>query len=937
MSKSSSLAIRGVILSGVALAALLPVAAIAQAGSGEALTADEDVASRNEIVVTGTLVRGVKPTGTQVIGVDRANVEATGASTVTQLLQTVPQLASFNSLQAPVGGGNTVTTNRPNLRNLSASNTNGASSTLMLIDGHRVVGMGIQSTSPDLDAIAPGAIERVDIVPDGGSSIYGADAVGGVINFITRKTFSGVAVDSRVGFADNYKTWDVNATVGKTWDGGGAYVTYNYSQHDPIFGRDRDWVRQYETQITGVAFPTIGIECAAPNLQVVGSTNIYGLPFTPNAAAMLNAPNLCDYSDFAAVYPEEQRHSVFASLTQDLTDSLNFEMKGFFMDRQQETVIGYLRANKTIGTGAGQFNSPFRSQYIVASAAEAHKVSFAFGNADSNRQEVALRTWGISPNFTAKLGGNWQVKLLFNYGESTTKQHSPSFNDTTLNNAIRAGLFNPYAPATSDPAGLAAVMNWETMGDVRQTQFEARMVADGDLFQLPGGTAKLAFGAEYLNETLRTQKGNAVPGTASEGFAGLSINNVAIIPTVARLPILRAGRKVKSAFGELVMPMLAETPVFQELTLSASARYDDYSDAGHTFNPKFGLTWKPIQQLRLRAQWGKSFAAPSLANSADADPSTATWSTGGTFNIFVSPSGIAALNGLGYASPTASNATILTLGGGSNTLKPQTAKTWSLGADLDPVPGLRLSATYWNVKYKGLIASPVGTAASNPARYFQQFRSSYTVLPTQAAIDALLAQAKIVNGSPCSPQPQCLYILEVNSTQNLGNFNQSGLDFSGSAQHQFGFGSVDAQVAGTYILTRDQSVSATEPLVDQLTTGVSRLRLRSSLGTTIGNFRAQATWNHTSGFDFLPANAALAGFYPAQGHVGAFNTIDLFTKYDFGGDGFGKDLSLTLGVYNVFDSDPPVRYVGSSTAAQFGYANGSTVGRMVQVGFSKKF
>lgn len=913
-------------------AVALATPALAQGTASKSESAGED-----EIIVTGTLVRGVEPTGSQVVAVDRAAVEATGATTVTQLLQTIPQMASFNSIQAPVGGGNTVTTNRPNLRNLSASNTNGAASTLMLVDGHRVVGMGVSVTSPDLDTIAPGAIERVEIVPDGGSSIYGADAVGGVINFITRKTFDGVATDGRIGFADNYKTWDANLTAGTTWQGGGVYVSYNYSEHDPIFGRDRDWVRLYETQVAGVAIPTTGIECAAPNVQVVGATAIYGLPFTPNAAAKLNQPNQCDYSDFATVYPQERRHAVFVNLTQDLSDALTFEIKGFFMDRQQRAVSGYFRSTKTIGTGAGQLNSPFRSANIITSAAEAHRISLAFGGDDANRQEVHLRTWGLTPSFTLRLGDNWRAKLMFNYGESEIEQHSPTLNNTVLDNVIRAGLFNPYNPASSDPASLAALSRWEAYGNVVQTQLQTRAIVDGDLFELPAGMVKVALGAEYLHETFRTQKGDIVPGSQNGGFSGLSIGASAIIPAAPGLPVFSPSRNVKSAFGEVVVPVLSNTPLFNELTLSASGRYDEYSDFGHTFNPKLGLTWKPIEQLRLRAQWGKSFAAPSLANSADADPSRANWGTGGTFNIFVSTAGRNALVALGYAAPTAANSNILTLSGGSNQLKPQTAETWSLGADLDPLPGVRLSATYWNVKYENIIASPLGTAAGNPARYFQQFLSSYIILPTQADIDALLAQAKTVTGSPCSPQPQCVYIIESNTTQNLGRFNQSGLDFAASLNQDTGFGSVDLSVSGTYVLNREQSVSATAALVDDRIAGFSRLSLRAVAGAQIGKLRAQATWSHTAGFDINPVLAGLAPFYPDQSHIGAFDTVDLFFKYNFEGEGISKDLSLTLGINNLFDKDPPVRYVGGSVPSQFGYANGSTVGRLVQIGFSKKF
>src|SRR6202011_1324278 len=143
------------------------------------------------------------------------------------------------------GGGNTVTVNRPNLRNLPGNNTAGGSTTLVLRDGHRIVGAGITSTSPDPDIIPPGAIERVEIVPDGGSAVYGADAVAGVINFITRSRFDGVAVDGHYGIADNYHQFDTNITAGRDWGTGSLYASYNYTQNDAIYGRDRDYVKVF--------------------------------------------------------------------------------------------------------------------------------------------------------------------------------------------------------------------------------------------------------------------------------------------------------------------------------------------------------------------------------------------------------------------------------------------------------------------------------------------------------------------------------------------------------------------------------------------------------------------------------------------------------------------------------------------------------------------
>ena len=107
-----------------------------------------------------------------------------------------------------------------------------------------MVGAGVNQSYPDPDVIPPALIERVDVLTDGGSAIYGADAVGGVINFITKKNFDGLDVGVREGLgARSYRSTDVNVTAGKTWDSGSLYIGYNYSKHDPIYGSERGYVR----------------------------------------------------------------------------------------------------------------------------------------------------------------------------------------------------------------------------------------------------------------------------------------------------------------------------------------------------------------------------------------------------------------------------------------------------------------------------------------------------------------------------------------------------------------------------------------------------------------------------------------------------------------------------------------------------------------------
>jgi iron complex outermembrane receptor protein len=277
-------------VSGLALALCavsMPAAVYAQGSP-----ADEDVDSAvkdKEIVVTGTLIRGIAPVGTNVVSVSADDVKVTGATTTAQLLQTIPQLGSFNTLYFPPASGNTTTVNRPNLRNLPGFTTAGGSTTLVLMDGHRLVGAGIVSTTPDPDIIPPGAIERVEIIPDGGSAVYGSDAVAGVINFITRRKFDGFQADGHYGFADKYHQWDVSATAGKDWGAGGIYVSYNYAEHTNLLGRDRDYVRQYPFA-GGVSNGFINTACPLGNVLV--GTTLYGLPYTTaTAATVAGKPN----------------------------------------------------------------------------------------------------------------------------------------------------------------------------------------------------------------------------------------------------------------------------------------------------------------------------------------------------------------------------------------------------------------------------------------------------------------------------------------------------------------------------------------------------------------------------------------------------------------------------------------------------------------------
>ena len=221
--------------------------------TGMAALLATSASAQNEVVtVTGTSIRGQQPVGANVISVDRAAIEATGAQTTAQLLVTIPQLDSFGA--AAQGGQNSsdATTQAPTIHSLGNS---ASSSTLILIDGHRLPITGIRHNLIDPSLIPPAAIQNVEVLPDGASAIYGSDAVAGVINFHTRKDYSGWETSVQAGIADHYSSFDFSQLFGHNWDTGGIVAVYNYSSRSNLMNVNRSFITARQDIRRGAADP----------------------------------------------------------------------------------------------------------------------------------------------------------------------------------------------------------------------------------------------------------------------------------------------------------------------------------------------------------------------------------------------------------------------------------------------------------------------------------------------------------------------------------------------------------------------------------------------------------------------------------------------------------------------------------------------------------
>lgn len=880
--------------------------AFAQEAPGAATVQDEaplpestDDAAGEEIVVTGTLLRGIAPVGTNVVAIDAQTARATGATSTNDVLARVPQITNnFNRVAVSTLGDGGVTTSRPNIRNLGASGTN---TTLVLVDGHRVVGVGALQTTPDPDVVPPALIERVEIVPDGGSSIYGSDAIGGVINLITRRRFDGVEVSGRYGIADDYWQYDLNATAGKDWGSGSLFASYVFSKHDSLLGRERDYVRQITP--SNLCSPgTITINANTPAQQRFRVSDL-----APGVAQ-------CDASDNASFVPAERRHSIFAGFHQELGESITADIRAFYTNRVNTTFVDQFRATGTI-TAANPFFRP-------VGGATTQNVGFSYAPVfgPNNRVRTELDEWGVTPSLTANLGGGWQLRALGNYGRSFTSNRKPILNETAqtaaLGGTTTSTALNPYDVTQTNAAVLASLRTREDYTQSEQELGNGRVVLDGAPFSLPGGDVRLAVGAEVIWEDYRV---------------GASQNRA--INDYNALYRGQSDRTVTALFGEVAIPIFGpENAIggFQSLTLSASARYDHYSDFGGTFNPKAGVTWKPVDWLSLRGNYGTSFNAPSLADTGAAQVATSIAPLailGG--NLFGAP----LVNPAVPPSPFGLDPIILVIGGNPN-LRPQRADTYSLGFDVKPpfIDGLNISGTYYNVKFVDQISLAFGANLFAPGLdafivtkpTLAQAQAVAGTAPTTGVIFNGLGFVPVTSVAQAFAGPIAPYLLYDLRRNNLGSVKTDGIDFSLSYIRPTGFGSINFSAAGNYVLNRKVRTVAGAPERDALRSDTSRFNLTAGIGATVGNFTAQATLYHTGGYDLGTALGA-------QTKVGSYNTVDLFFSYDVKGEGLLQDLSFTLNVNNVFDQDPPFFNSGN------GYTNGSTLGRLMQVGVRKKF
>jgi iron complex outermembrane receptor protein len=604
-----------------------------------------------DIVVTGTSIKGVAPIGSNLVSVGQATIEKTAPINVSQLVNTVPAITTSGSLAQ---GENAYSYYSPQIHSLAGSSSN---TTLVIMDGLRLPGGGTQFAQTDPNIIPIGAVERVEVLADGASSVYGSDAVAGVVNFITRRTYDGLEVNGRYGFADAYHNFDINGIWGTKWDTGGVYIAGSYSKGSTLFNKDRPFASLGDFRPVG-GTNTNSFACSPATIQVTNRTDggaVSGVYLSPGATTTVanqsvNAP--CNNSVYGVLVSGQWRANTMMKVYNEFSDKfritamLNYniqktnspnspgtltnatvfgENRGFCAARDAlNNCTSYPQVNPFFVAPAG---SPTANQETVSYLALRDDGNYGYGESESD---------SIYATFVAEydLSDSWSVKFSDAFGRnrsalntidgfctscallalngtaqltgSTTATDVAGQNVIALNLPLtQANALDVWRTGSANRTS-AAVLRSLYGADSQNTNFntfnQMKLDFQGGVFNLPGGEVKVAFGGEHYWAD-ETQKINGSNGT------GPSV-------TGATFRQYMYARTVNSAYAEIVIPVISpdmEIPFFRKVDLDISGRYDSYSDVGDTTNPKFAANWELFEGVKLRGNYATAFVAPPLA------------------------------------------------------------------------------------------------------------------------------------------------------------------------------------------------------------------------------------------------------------------------------------------------------------------------------------
>jgi len=848
--------------------ALISVPVIAQ-------TAD----AQQRVEITGSSIKRLAgETALPVQTIGRAEIDKSGATTAAELLRNI------SASTANLADGASITDNTGGQRGFNAANLRGlgVSSTLVLLNGRRLANFASpgDAAGVDLNNIPAAAIQRVEVLKDGASAIYGTDAIGGVINFITRSDYRGVDVTAYASGTQQGGAGKLAASisagigdVGK--DGFNAFAVLDVQQLDSLRSTQRDWLMARPLADTVPFYLSSRPFPGNIRLSGTGSTrtaqlaaiNAAGYGFTPpgsNAAVPYNQRTVnlfspgcnppasvyttvvgsqaCGYDYMAdtEIYPESDKVSFLGRSVVSLGGG--HQLFGEALLSQAKTLY-VLSPNPTTVTGVSWATL---NRFLPRPVTHPNTVEVRFRatEAGNRSNEVTSKGNRVVLGVEGTLGA-WDYTVAASRAENKVADRYVNgyflFNEFAT--ALRNGEINPFAPSNS--AGQAKIASLR-INDVARSSSGSTTGLDGKLSgtmgKLPGGDVGVAVGAE-----LRREQQDFTPS------ALLVSNNIGgdrdSTGTSPKLVATSNSRNITSAYAEL------NAPFTKQLEAQLALRADHYEGVGSTVNPKVGVKWQPSSAVLVRGSAGTGFRAPSFSElyrptSYGTSPAFLFDAVWGDFDQFPTEK---------VANPD---------------LKPEKSKQFSLGIVFEPVRGTNVSLDYWNIRKTDLISDLSGkTILENPTRY-----------------------ATYLKRDPADGYPTLILRKE-----NQGALKTSGVDIEANWRGEAtAAGRFSASFSGTYVIEYKRQFGNQEKFVDNVgrflnDQVVQRWRHRVSVDWERGEFAAtlgNTLYSSYTDDSYLPNTA------PRK--VGEYSLWDLSASWKP-----SKALTLRAGVLNLLDKDPP--------------------------------
>jgi iron complex outermembrane recepter protein len=953
-------------------AALYGSAALALVGAPQVLAQDQDDAEKLEtITVTGSRIKRTDiETSQPVFVIGKEDLQRTGLQSIGDVLQELTTNGA--ALNTTFNNGGNGATN-VSLRNL------GANRTLVLVNGRRWV-TDLFSTV-DLNTIPISVIERIEVLKDGASAIYGSDAIAGVINITTRDSYDGA--ESSAYYGENEEgdgvTQAYDFTIGSSTDRASVVLNASYSKQEPILAGDREISANplfgfNGNNVTAGASSTtpfgrfgFGNGGQLPNGAPGTLTLIPGRsgaaaedfkPFSTNTDGFNFAP------DNYLLTPQE-RIGVYAQARYNVTDNISFKTVLLYNERRSSQQLAAVPFTfGTVGAGLGRFNvsadnvyNPFGAE--ITRAQFRNRTQLRFFEQDNDTFYFA---GGFDGSFDlGERSYSWDVNYVYSDNErrDTTEGQfdlnrlrtglGPSFFDAGgvarcgTPDAVIAGCvpLNIFAGPDGFTQEMADYASFTEQSTRYKDLYSYTANLTGDLFDLPAGPLSFAAGYEY-----RRESGSDLPDALTA--SGASTGNI-------RQPT-EGGFSLNEFYVEFNIPVLKDVAFAEVLEFNIAARHSDYSNFGDTLNPKFGFRWKPYADVLVRGNYSEGFRAPAIAElflgQADSfqnvlDPcSESSQPTGAVLQRC--RDGIGNLPGVPVGYEQANNQ-IRTTVGGNTALDPEKARTKTLGVVYSPsyVEGLDLYLDWYNIA----ITDPIGAPTA-------QF------LINQCYIFGNLPSCNLMTRDPATGDVNSLFAGTVNNPGILGT-EVEGFDFTIDYRFDTDFGKFHINMDNAYIsYFGDVGQPDAGDLLSNGTlaggnfigtlNGAARFpawRLRSNIATNwqYGDFGATFTARYVSELDescAIPVatanNLGDPSLVKCSGPTvvdpqfgGAVNQLDDTWYFDLQGSWDAPwNARITAGVRNLFDEDPPIAYSAFANSFDPGY---DVPGRFLYVMYMQKF